>query len=381
MKLLPSALTRLGRSAATVLLAMSVLGIVPAVAQTSVEVAIQDVIQRGNAAQVQAVTAKDPTFLADTSIGTYAQQLVRANQGLIDSGVLVIELVGLDWGPITVNGANATATSFETWRTSFSEGPTDFTRDRNVYSLVQDGSGAWRITANEHPDGRNRRATPPPPDPIGSPPPDVQPGVGTSRNWSGYAARDGTFTSVSASWTIPKLALDGAFGADASWVGIGGLRSRDLIQAGTQQSVSGTGSVSYQAWIEMLPDASHPVPLTVLPGDAITVSVDQQPGDNWLFSFTNLTSGQTLQRNVQYSSSLSSAEWIEEAPFARRRVLPISQFGTLTFSNASAVRDGQSSTIADLAARSISLVDDSGRNLAVPSPLGPDGASFTVSRI
>jgi hypothetical protein len=300
---------------------------------------------------------------------------------LIDAGVQVIELIDLEWGPVNINGASATATTFETRRTSYSEGPTDFTRARNVYTLARDSGGAWRITANDHPDGRSRRITPPSPDSPGSPPPDQQPGPGTSRNWSGYAARGGTFTSVSASWTLPKLAVDGPFGADAAWVGIGGLRSRDLIQAGTQQSVSGNGSVTYQAWIEMLPDASHPVPLTVLPGDTVTVSLDQQAGDNWLFSFTNIASGQTLQRSVQYSSSLSSAEWIEEAPFARQRVLPISQFGSLSFSNASAVKDGQSLTIADLTARSISLIDDAGRSVAVPSPLGTDGASFTVARL
>jgi hypothetical protein len=380
MKLLPSALT-LGRWAATVLLAVSVFGIVPAVAQSSAETAVQDVIQRGNAAQVQAVSTRDPARLADTSVGAYSQQLIRTNQSLIDSGAQVIELVDLEWGPISVSGSNASATTIETWRTSFSEGPTDFTRARNVYTLVRDSAGDWRIAANEHPDGRSRRVIPPPSETPAPPPADIQPGPGTSRNWSGYAARGGIFTSVSASWTLPKLALDGPFGADAAWVGIGGLRTRDLIQGGTQQSVSGNGSVTYQAWIEMLPDASHPVPLTVLPGDTVTVSVDQQAGENWLFSFINRTSGQTLQRTVQYSSSLSSAEWIQEAPFARQRVLPISQFGSLPFTNASAVRDGQSLTIADLAARSISLIDSSGRSLAVPSPLGTDGASFTVSRL
>jgi hypothetical protein len=246
--------------------------------------------------------------------------------------------------------------------------------------MARDADGVWRITGDEHPDGHGPRATLPPPDPPAPPSPDVQPGLSTSRNWSGYAARGGAFTSVSATWTIPQLAIDGPFGADATWVGIGGLRSRDLIQAGTHQSVSGTGTVTYHAWIETLPDASHPVPVTVLPGDSITISVDQQDGDGWLISFANVTSGQTLQRTLQYRSTVSSAEWIEEAPFARRRVLPISQFGSLTFTSASAVRDGQSLTLADLDARAISLIDDTGRILAVPSPLSPDGSSFTVSR-
>ena len=348
-------------------------------AQSAAEQAIQDVIQRGNLAQVQALADRDPSLLGDTSLGAYAEHLVQTNQGLLDSGVDSIELVNLEWGPIAISGSSATATTFETWRTSYTDGPTEFARDRNVYSLVQNPDGAWKLAGDEQPD-RRARAPSPPTDSPAPPVPDVQPGTGTSRNWSGYAARGGTFTSVSATWTLPTIPLDGPFGSDAAWVGIGGIRTRDLIQAGTQQSATGAGSVTYLAWIEMLPAASQTVALRVLPGETVTVSVDQQSSDTWLIAFANLTSGQTLQRTVQYASSLSSAEWIEEAPSTRRRVLPLAQFGSLTFNTASAVKDGQSLTIADLGARAISLVDDSGRALAVPSPLSPDGASFTISR-
>ncbi len=374
-----SLLVQLGRRIAIVLLVLALGGSTPAAAQSAAEQAIQDVIQRGNIAQVQALASRDPSVLGDGSFDAYTQLLTRTNQGLLDSGVVRIELVNLEWGAITISGSSATATTFETWRTSYGDGPTEFARDRNVYSLVQNADGAWRVAGDQHPDSRGR---PPslPPEPAGPPPPDVQPGAGTSRNWSGYAARGGTFTSVSATWTIPTIPLDGPFGSDAAWVGIGGIRARDLIQAGTQQSASGAGSVTYQAWIETLPEPSQTVPLTVLPGESVTVSVDKQSGDTWLIAFANLTSGQTLQRTLQYSSSSSSAEWIEEAPSARRRVLPITQFGSITFGTASAVKDGQSLTIADLGARAISLVDDNDRALAVPSPLSPDGASFTVSR-
>src|SRR5205085_3777558 len=126
-----------------------------------------------------------------------------------------------------------------------------------------------------HPDGRGSRGNAAPPPPADSEPePDVEvpQGQGTSRNWAGYAARGGTFTSVSGTWTIPEVAIDSAFGADATWVGIGGLRTRDLIQAGTQQSVTGSGSVTYEAWVEKLPAVARPVPLTVLPGHTISVS-------------------------------------------------------------------------------------------------------------
>jgi hypothetical protein len=364
-----------GRLCAAVLLFVALAA--PVRAQESVEAAIQDVIARGNAAQVDAIAQRDPNLIGDAAVGDYAQRLVRANRALLNDGVTAIELVNVEWNGITTSGSSATATTIETWRTTFSAGPTEFARDRNVYTLSND-NGVWHITGNDHPDGR----APVPPDVSPEPDPgqDVPPGQGTSSNWAGYAARGGSFTSVAGTWTVPELALDGPFGADAMWVGIGGLRSRDLIQAGTQQVVSGNGSVTYQAWFEKLPDISHPVPLSILPGHTVSVSIDQQEADIWLITLANQTTGQTVVRTEQYTSSLSSAEWIEEAPFARRRVLPLSEFGSINVTDASAVRDGVSLTIADLEARAISLIDNNRRALAVPSPLGLDGSSFSVNR-
>jgi hypothetical protein len=377
----PSAKSRSLRWLTALLLVVTLVGPPTVFAQANAaEAAIQDTIQRGNAAQAQAIAAGDPTLLDDPA-NPYSQRLVQTNRRLLTNGVIAIELVNIEWGPIAVSGATATATATETWRTSFSDGPTSFSRDRNVYTLALDDAGVWHIVGNEQPDGRAPRNANPAPEPSDTPPPDVQPGPGTSRNWSGYAATRGTFTSVAGRWIVPTVALDSPFGADAAWVGIGGFRSRDLIQAGTQQSVSGSGTVTYQAWVEMLPDFSRPVPLTVLPGDSVGVSIDQQAGNQWLISISNYTSGKTLTRTVEYESSLSSAEWIQEAPFARRRVLPLTQFGSLDFTEASAVRDGVSLTASDLEARSITLVDMAGRALAVPSPLGSDGSSFTVSRV
>ena len=111
-----------------------------------------------------------------------------------------------------------------------------------------------------------------------------QPGtsIPESHNWAGYAATGGTFTSVSATWNVPEFAPDSPAGADAIWVGIGGVRGNDLIQAGTQETVSGHDSTEYQAWIETLPQASRPVPLAVNAGDSISVSLQEQAGDDWL---------------------------------------------------------------------------------------------------
>jgi hypothetical protein len=202
-----------------------------------------------------------------------------------------------------------------------------------------------------------------------------------SGNWAGYTATSGRFSAVSATWVVPGFAPDSPAGADAIWVGIGGVRGNDLIQAGTQETVSGRGSTQYAAWIETLPQASHPVPLAVNAGDSITISIEQQTDDAWRVVLVNNTTTQSYQTNVQYRSSLSSAEWIVEAPSARRgRLVPLDTFGSVSFSQASTVKDGQSVTIAQAGGRPVTMIGRVGRALAQPSALGDEGASFTVQQ-
>ncbi len=327
-------------------------------ADQDVNAAIQQVIQRSNEEQAQALAARDPSLMADTVTSDHFQDLAQTNQDLLDNGVTSIKLVKLEWGAVAVNGTTATATTYETWTTT--------------------------IKTNDHPDSAQAGGRPNPS--ASSPPPQTQPfpfpdNQDTSHNWSGYAATGGNFTSVTGTWSVPQFSADGSFGIDAAWVGIGGVRTRDLIQAGTQQTVSGSGSTQYEAWVETLPRASRPVPLRVHAGDSITVSITEQSPDQWLIEFSNNTTGQTYQQPQQYTSSHSSAEWVEEAPSAGRSgVLPLSNFGTIQFSNGSAVKDGQSLSIASSSAKAITMVSNNDQALAVPSPLGGDGSSFSVAR-
>ena len=347
-------------------------------ADQDVNAAVQQAIQRSNDEQVQAISSRDSSLMADTVTSDHYRELVRVNQDLLDSGVSRINLVRLEWGAIAVDGSTATATTYETWRTTFSDGTTQQSRDRNDYTLVLD-NGAWKIKADAHPDqGQPGIGAGAPPQTQPFPLPDRQ---NTSHNWSGYATAGGTYTAVSGTWTVPQFNSESPSGIDAAWVGIGGVRSRDLIQAGTQQSVSGSGSTQYEAWIEMLPRASRPVPLSVHAGDSVTVSLSEQAPDQWLIQFTNNTTGQTYQTTQQYASSHSSAEWVEEAPSGGRGgVLPLDNFGTIQFSEGSTVKDGQTDTIAAAGARGITMIGNGNQALAVPSALADDGASFTVAR-
>ncbi|HEV7664200.1 MAG TPA: G1 family glutamic endopeptidase [Chloroflexota bacterium] len=203
----------------------------------------------------------------------------------------------------------------------------------------------------------------------------------TSQNWSGYAATEGGYTGIRATWTIPDLGGSSSVGLDAVWVGIGGVRTRDLIQAGTQRTVLQNGATQTEAWVELLPRASETVPFSVDPGDTISVSIDQDGPETWVIVFTNITRGQTYEVTRHYASSLSSAEWVVEAASAGRRgLLPLDQFGTVQFSQASALQESQVLNISESGAHAITMITPGGVSLAVPSAIGADGDSFSVTR-
>lgn len=346
----------------------------------SQQASIEDTITRANTQQAQALSSSNPSLMSATATAEYLQELTQVNQQLAASGVSSIALISLDWGPISVNGDTARAVTYETWTTALNDGTTLQSRDENDYSLVLE-NGTWKIASDAHP---GATATDQPASGDTSP---TEPAtsnasnLGISSNWSGYAASSGTYTAVSGTWTVPAYTASTGAGVSATWVGIGGVTTRDLIQAGTQQQTSGNGQTMYQAWIEMLPQASRPVPLAVTAGDSVSVSIAEQAGNTWLISFDNRTTGQTYQQIVTYASSHSSAEWIQEAPSAARAgILPLDNFGTVSFDNATTVKNGQSMSLAEAGATGITMVGANRQTLAVPSSVGSDGDSFTVSR-
>jgi hypothetical protein len=252
-----------------------------------------------------------------------------------------------------------------------------------IGGLIGVAAYQWVMTIDE--------STGPSPRPIATSPGDVAPAElvvtdlfgnrADSQNWSGYAATAGGYTAVSATWTIPDLVASSPPGTDAAWVGIGGVHSGDLIQAGTLRTVLGRGNARQEAWVELLPHGPVTVPLTVSPGDAIQVSISQQGPESWLVVITNATSGRSYQATQHYASSLSSVEWVAEAPSSGRgRSLPLDDFGTVRFKDASAVRDEQVITIAESGAQAITMITPNGLHLVEPSNLGADGRSFSLTR-
>src|SRR6266540_3258888 len=350
-----------------------------AVADATVD-AVKQVIERANQAQQKAFATGDVSLMQATATAAYYDELTQINTDLARGGVTGFSLVGIEWGDVTVSGNTATATAYETWRTNYTDGSQDQRTDRNDYTLVLDG-GAWKIQADVQPSAQS--VTPG----AGTAPAQTQPDTitttparvsDTSSNWSGYVANGGTYTSVTGTWIVPQVGAT-TTGADATWVGIGGVSGTDLIQAGTQATVSG-GSVSYEAWIEMLPESSRTISLDVAAGDSVTVSIAEQSSGLWLIAMTNNTTHSSYQRTVSYASSRSSAEWIQEAPSSGRGIIPLDDFGTVRFTDGSAVRDGKTLGLSALGATPVAMINRAGQAIAQPSTLGADGSSFAITR-
>jgi hypothetical protein len=202
----------------------------------------------------------------------------------------------------------------------------------------------------------------------------------TSRNWSGYVATGGTtYTSVSGTWVIPKPDPSVA-GIDATWVGIGGANTTDLIQAGTEATVNGDGTVTYDAWTETLPQSTKSISLAVSAGDTVSVSITEQTTGVWLVDMKNVTTGKSYTTTIRYNSSKSSAEWVQEAPSIGRGIAPLDSFGTVKFTAGSTVVDGKQQSLSGAGAKAVTMTDGANQPLAIPSALGGDGSSFSVSR-
>jgi Peptidase A4 family len=159
-----------------------------------------------------------------------------------------------------------------------------------------------------------------------------------STNWSGYSAIGGPFTVATGSFSVPSLTPTPAPATTSEWVGIdGGPGHRGLlIQAGVTESYdASTQIVESYAWWEILPDSETPIPLTVAPGDRITVTIGQMSVGLWNISIIDDTTGEAFATKRAYSGAGGSADWIVEAPTSTINGIidTLGQYTEVTFSN------------------------------------------------
>jgi hypothetical protein len=143
-----------------------------------------------------------------------------------------------------------------------------------------------------------------------------------SLNWSGYVVvpkAHARVTAVTGSFLVPGVQSAVPPGYGATWVGIGGYLTGDLIQAGVGENAP-TGVGQYYAWFELLPGyeqqiagCSGAAACPVNPGDRLTIGIRSVGSSRWVIAIRDIQRW-SWTRVVRYASSGSSADWIMEAP-------------------------------------------------------------------
>lgn len=237
-------------------------------------------------------------------------------------------------------------------------------------------------------------------------------GIDVSSNWSGYAitgvgstanvaSTSMNFTDVTGTWVQPTATCTpGQSTSAAIWVGLGGytVGSNSLEQTGTSADCSSSGKATYYAWYELVPATSVTLKLKIFAGDTVTSTVLIN-GTDVLVQVKNRTRHTVFTKHLKMATpDLTSAEWIAEAPSECSvtgfcRTVPLTNFGSVSFSKVAALGNGQGGTLSGpgweatpiqlvpRARRFFGDVNASASSTAGASPanLTADGSGFTVN--
>lgn len=164
-----------------------------------------------------------------------------------------------------------------------------------------------------------------------------------SSNWAGAILTTppvgSTFTGVSARFTIPAPKVNGAASA---WVGIDGdTYAAAILQTGIDFMVI-NGVLAYKAWYEWYPDYAYDfADFKMSPGDIINISVTAGSSSAGTATIENVTTRQKVSKALNAPSPNSNlggqnAEWIIEDFQQDGALVPLTNFGTVSFTDSMA---------------------------------------------
>ncbi|KUI62048.1 Aspergillopepsin-2 [Cytospora mali] len=166
-----------------------------------------------------------------------------------------------------------------------------------------------------------------------------------SSNWAGAVLIGTGYKSVTGTFVVPTPSepsggSSGTEYAASAWVGIDGDTAQNsILQTGVDFYVEGS-EVGYDAWYEWYPDYAYDFSgISISAGDTITVTV----------TATSKTAGTAVVKNVSKGTSVThtfssesnaleelNAEWIVEDFSEGDSLVPFADFGTVTFTGATA---------------------------------------------
>jgi len=158
-------------------------------------------------------------------------------------------------------------------------------------------------------------------------------------NWSGYA-ETGTYTGVSATWTVPTVTSSTSATYSSAWIGVDGFNNSNLIQTGTEEDYY-SGAAHYNAWWEILPASETALPTSypVGAGDRISASIYETSSTVtagsffrrttehvWDITISDTTRGWSYTTKQGYNGAGTSAEWVVEAPEVGGKIATLAHY-------------------------------------------------------
>ena len=174
-------------------------------------------------------------------------------------------------------------------------------------------------------------------------------GTINSRNWAGAILESSggeIFNYVHGVFTVtnvspPPGSGSGSWGS-AAWIGLGDVYNGSLFQAAilsTVDSSNGTTTQSFRANYEWLPAAATFIDMEICAGDKIAMTVSSNSdGSNGTIIIKNLSNGEHFHSVITMPAPDSyimdnTAEWIVEDYLLNGAMVPLADFGAVTFTD------------------------------------------------
>jgi Peptidase A4 family len=166
----------------------------------------------------------------------------------------------------------------------------------------------------------------------------------TFYNWAGYAVSTtaaSPVTRAQGSWVEPSATCNTKVTSAQGvvfWVGIDGLTSGTVEQAGTFAYCTGSSTPTYYAWYEFYPaqDIITVSSMTVSPGDVFQGTIVGTTDTSFTVTLKDVTTGKSFSETNPggFSGARTSAECIAETPEGSGGFFVIPDFGTAQYGKA-----------------------------------------------
>ena len=169
-----------------------------------------------------------------------------------------------------------------------------------------------------------------------------------SKNWAGIVREappaSGTYTAVSATFNVPDpTATDNSGGIQAAsaWVGIDGdTYTKAILQTGIDAYIQ-NGQKSFDAWYEWYPQTAENFDLELSAGDVVVAKVKSSSPSSGVAIIENKSTGKSVTKTLSAPSTSATlggqnAEWIVEDFNSGSTMVPLVNFGMVSFSGAQA---------------------------------------------